>query len=187
VNKIPIEVQEGHGLEETAVLAEQLHSVQRICPIFIVSSVTKQGMKEMVHFIGRLKNRDDQIRVFKSENDPFEFDIHEHFMVDGVGIVVSGVVKGGRAVLNQVVHLGPDKNRQFKSVVIRSIHVNRASVKEVGVGKFATFGIKPHRAGEKILRTDFRKGMVMLAVDSDPQCVYEFEANINVLHHASTI
>jgi len=31
----------------------------------------------------------------RGKNEPFEFDINEHFLVSGVGIVISGVVKGG--------------------------------------------------------------------------------------------
>ncbi len=39
----------------------------------------------------------------KAIDSPFEFDIHEHFLVPGVGIVVSGIIKSGTARLNQIV------------------------------------------------------------------------------------
>jgi selenocysteine-specific translation elongation factor len=42
-----------------------------------------------------LENRDKTNNLIKPYNEPFEFDIHEHFLVKGVGIVVSGLVKGG--------------------------------------------------------------------------------------------
>lgn len=35
----------------------------------------------MLKFLSYLKNRDSDNKVLKSADDPFEFDIHEHFMV----------------------------------------------------------------------------------------------------------
>lgn len=42
-----------------------------------------------------VENRDATNKLIKGVDDPFEFDIHEHFLVKGVGIVVSGLVKAG--------------------------------------------------------------------------------------------
>lgn len=46
-------------------------------------------------------------------------------MVEGVGLVVSGVIKSGVVGLNKNCLLGPDKLKMFKNVVVKSIHVNR--------------------------------------------------------------
>jgi GTPase len=40
---------------------------------------------------------------------------------------VNGLVKEGKAVINQTVMLGPDRNQLFRQVVIKGIHVNRVS------------------------------------------------------------
>jgi GTPase len=42
----------------------------------------------------------------KSYKEPFEFDVNENFMVPGVGIVVSGLLKAGTASTNKLVMLG---------------------------------------------------------------------------------
>lgn len=47
-------------------------------------------------------------------------------MVEGVGLVVAGIVKSGTAKVNMQCLLGPDKVRGFRTVVIKSIHVNRS-------------------------------------------------------------
>ena len=46
-------------------------------------------------------------------------------IIKGVGIVLSGVVISGTAKINQLVLLGPDKTKQFKPVLIKSIQINR--------------------------------------------------------------
>lgn len=59
---------------------------------------------------------------------PFEFEINESFVVEGVGLILSGIVKSGVAKLNQVCLMGPDKVKNFKQVSIKSIHVSRTLV-----------------------------------------------------------
>ena len=52
---------------------------------------------------------------------------------------------------------------------------------EVKSGQTASFSLK------KIKRSQIRKGMVMVSPQVDPQCCYEFEGEILVLHHPTTI
>jgi GTPase len=42
-------------------------------------------------------------------------------MVKGIGLVVSGLVKSGRIEVEQQCFLGPDKNKAYKIVTIKSI------------------------------------------------------------------
>ena len=126
-------------------------------------------------------------KAYKTPSDYLEFDINENFLVSGVGIVVSGLIKSGTAKLNQTVLLGPDSTRLFKSVIIKSIHVNRVAVDEAQMGEFACFSLKPAKASEKLDRCDFRKGMVLLDPMIKPEPVWDFEANIHVLHHPTTM
>ena len=46
-----------------------------------------------------------------SVDDPVEFDIHEKFIVTGVGMVVSGTLRSGRVKIGDTLLCGPDKNR----------------------------------------------------------------------------
>ena len=56
---------------------------------------------------------------------PFQFEINENFVVEGVGLVLSGIVRSGMAKLGDHCLLGPDKIKNFKQVTIKSIHVSR--------------------------------------------------------------
>lgn len=159
----------------------------KICPIFSVSSVSGSGMKELIYFLSKLNNRDTVNSLIRSPESSFEFDTNETFMVEGVGLVVSGIIKSGTARTNMQCLLGPDKVRGFRTVVIKSIHVNRSVRDEAVSGEYACFNIRPHKAGEKLTRNDFKKGMVLLDINLKPDPVYEFEAEVQVLHHATTI
>ncbi|CAD8073034.1 unnamed protein product [Paramecium sonneborni] len=158
-----------------------------VVPIFQVSSVTGIGLQQLNRFISRVPNRDQLNKAYHTVNDPFQFDIQENFNVTGVGIVVSGIMRSGKAALNQHVLLGPDKNKQFKSVTIKSIHIDRVLVDSAQVGEFACFSLKPSKAGDKLDRADFRKGMILIDPTLKPEPVNEFEAKIHILHHPTTM
>lgn len=74
--------------------AEQMPS-NRICPIFKVSAVKNQGLGELIRFLSVIKNRDSINPMLRPPSAPLEFDINDHFNVQGVGICVSGVITAG--------------------------------------------------------------------------------------------
>jgi GTPase len=125
VEKIPIMIKQGSSLEEINKYAELMPS-GKVCPIFSVSSVTNSGFPELTHFLSRVNNRDQINSLLRNVDAPLEVDTNETFVVEGVGLVVTGIIKSGTARLNQQCHLGPDKGKGFKTVVIKSIHVNRS-------------------------------------------------------------
>ena len=57
----------------------------------------------------------------------------------------------------------------------------RMPVTEVRSGQTASFALK------KIKRSQIRKGMVMVSPKLNPQACWEFEGDIMVLHHPTTI
>lgn len=89
---------------------------------------------------------------------------------------MKGVIK-----LNDILCLGPDSLGHFIPVAIKSIHRKRMPVREVKSGQTASFALK------KIRRADIRKGMVMVSPVVNPQAYWEFEGEILVLHHPTTI
>lgn len=89
---------------------------------------------------------------------------------------MQGIIK-----LNDVLLLGPDALGHFQSIAVKSIHRKRMNVREVRGGQTASFALK------KIKRSQIRKGMVMVSADLNPQACWEFEGEILVLHHPTTI
>jgi GTPase len=55
------------------------------------------------------------------------------------------------------------------------------------VGEFACFGLKPFKTVDKLERADFRKGMVLVDANVKPEPTWEFDANVHVLHHPTTM
>ncbi|WP_411023551.1 hypothetical protein, partial [Salmonella sp. s51228] len=64
---------------------------------------------------------------------------------------------------------------------IRSIHRKRLPVTEVHGGQSASFALR------KIKRSQIHKGMVLAAKEIKPIACWEFDAEILVLHHPTTI
>ena len=55
-------------------------------------------------------------------------------MVSGVGVVVSGIVKAGTIKANTVLLMGPDKANIYRSIVVKSVHVNRVPAEKAIAG-----------------------------------------------------
>lgn len=95
--------------------------------------------------------------------------------------MVSGTTLKGVIKLNDTLLLGPDPLGRFTPIAVKSIHRKRMPVREVRGGQTASFALK------KIKRSHIRKGMVMVAPVLNPQACWEFEGEILVLHHPTTI
>ena len=101
----------------------------------------------------------------------------------GVGIVVAGTLKAGTVVPNTVLLLGPDKTGKFNQVVVKSIHHKRTPVDTAVSGQAVCFNIKPVDTKKlQLKRTNFRKGMILVDKNSSPQSIYDFEAEVVILH-----
>ncbi|CAH2074656.1 unnamed protein product, partial [Iphiclides podalirius] len=149
---------------------------QRLCPIFQVSNVTGENLELLTMFLNLLKTR-----MPSQDDKPAEFQIDDTYSVPGVGTVVSGTTLAGTIRLNDTLLLGPDALGRFAPVAVRGIHRKRMPVPEVRGGQTASFALK------KIKRSQIRKGMVMVSPALNPQACWQFEGEILVLHHPTTI
>jgi GTPase len=173
--------------EEIIQKAVTMIKSERVCPIFLVSSTEGYGINELTRFMYLLKSRTHDSKSFGDPDAPAQFDIHERFVVNGVGLVVSGLLRAGTVRPGMQMILGPDKNNSYKQVVVKSIHFNRVPVEEGHAGQFCCLGLKSSKKKEDLDKRDFRKGMVLLDNTLMPQYCAGFEAEIAVLHHATTI
>lgn len=170
--KIPVVVS-----SENDVITSALNfSSERVCPIFQVSNVTGENLGLLKSFLNLLT-----CRMPPNEDKPAEFRIDETYSVSGVGTVVSGTCMQGVIHLGDTLLLGPTWNGEFQPVPIRSIHRKRLPVREVRGGQTASFALKKYK------RNAIHKGMVMVASELNPQACWEFEGDILILHHPTTI
>lgn len=112
------------------------------------------------------------------------------FQVPGVGCVVAGMVIDGEFRPGETYMLGPDSVGMFQPVMVRSIHVHYTNVDVATVGRSAALAIRPKKsktADKRHRRTWVRKGMTIMASSLVPQAFWEFEADIAVLHHQTTL
>ncbi|KAF5295342.1 hypothetical protein FQR65_LT01532 [Abscondita terminalis] len=170
--KVPVMVK----TTDDVVLSATNFVSERLCPIFQVSNVTGENLDLLKTFLNLLTTRMEY-----HENEPAEFQIDDTYSVPGVGTVVSGTTLKGVIKLNDTLVLGPDPLGHFQTIAVKSIHRKRMAVREVRAGQTASFALK------KIKRSQIRKGMVMVSPALNPQACWEFEGEILVLHHPTTI
>ncbi|EDW79833.1 uncharacterized protein Dwil_GK17995 [Drosophila willistoni] len=170
--KVPVVVR----TQDDVVLSATNFVSERLCPIFQVSNVNGDNLDLLKVFLNLLSTR-----MAGSENLPAEFQIDDVYSVPGVGTVVSGTCLQGTIRLNDALMLGPDAVGSFVPITIKSIHRKRMNVTRVRCGQTASFSLK------KIKRAYLRKGMVLVSPELKPQACWEFEGEILVLHHPTTI
>ncbi|TPX55681.1 hypothetical protein PhCBS80983_g05110 [Powellomyces hirtus] len=151
---------------------------ERVCPIFQVSNVTGEGLDLLKLFMNVLHA--NSAGKYDS-TQPTEYDITDTFSVPGVGTVVSGTIITGSVHVGDQLMLGPDSNGHFMPTIVKSIQRKRVNVPVAFAGQSASFALK------KVKRAGIRKGMVMLSKSLEAKAVYEFEAEILVLYHSTTI
>ncbi|KAL3268615.1 hypothetical protein HHI36_007721 [Cryptolaemus montrouzieri] len=170
--KVPVMIK---SLDDVILSATNFVS-ERLCPIFQVSNVSGENLQLLKTFLNLLTTKMEY-----QENEPAEFQIDDTYSVPGVGTVISGTTLKGVIRLNDTLMLGPDLLGHFQPIAVKSIHRKRMVVKEVRAGQTASFALK------KIKRSQIRKGMVMVSPVLNPQACWEFEGEILILHHPTTI
>jgi GTPase len=181
--KMPIIIREK---DDVSIYAESIAS-DRVCPIFCVSSVSGEGIEQLRQFVGNLQTRTSSTSTtIKSTSDKVEFLIDGSFNVKGTGLVLSGTLVSGTVTIGQLLMLGPDKKGDFRQVVVKSIHFKRYAVEEITSGNSASFHVKS-KDKENLKSADIRKGMVILDKEANCKAVMEFDADVVILHHATTI
>lgn len=171
--KVPVMVK----TKDDVVLSATNFVSERLCPIFQVSNVSGENLDLLKMFLNLLV-----VRSTGNDNFPTEFQIDDTYAVPGVGTVVSGITLQGVVHLNDVLLLGPNPLGDFTPITIKSIHRKRMVVGEVRSGQTASFAMK-----KKVKRSQIRKGMVLVSPDLNPQACWEFDCEILVLHHPTTI
>ncbi|KAI8475927.1 MAG: GTP binding protein [Monoraphidium minutum] len=168
---------------DDALLAARSMGSEALAPIFLTSAVTGAGLDLVRLFYGLLPQRQ---RWSEVRCEPPQFIIDEVFGVPGVGTVVAGTVKRGVLTPGSALVIGPDiADGSFKPVAIKSIHYKRLGVAQVVAGQTAALALK------KVKRSQVRKGMVLLASSTGgaggPRASFEFDADIAILTHSTTI
>lgn len=160
-------------------------SYKSIVPIFKVSSLNGDGLYLLKQFIFNLETH---INYNEKKNKNPHFIIESTFQIKGIGIVVSGTMKEGFVKKGDILKLGPYKG-MFLDVIIKSIHNNfKEDVENLSAGEGGCFCIKlaSTTVNKKIelKRNLIKKGMRVM---KNVKFYYEFDAEVLILHHPTTI
>lgn len=120
-------------------------------------------------------------------SQPGETTIDSIFNVPGVGTVVAGTVLRGCIHVGSTMLLGPDRTGEFQPVTVRSIHVQYTPVEVAYPGGSAAFAIRPKGKTVDKKSRWARKGMALVDPALSPTSFWEFQAEILVLHHQTTL
>jgi GTPase len=173
-----------------------------IVPLFPVSNVAGTGISLVKEFLTLLNKTID---YKDDETHAANFLIHRTYQVQGIGIVLSGIMRAGVIRKNDTLYIGPnatgytrdsetnviiatpinqDSNPNFHKVIIKGIHNNfKENVDFLKAGYSGCFNIKP--IGRTVIkRSMIRPGMRLLG---DFQSVYQFQAKVKICNSSSTI
>ena len=156
-----------------------------IIPVISISNKEGTNIENMHKIIYNVKPRDK----FVKEQDKTVVYLDSNFNVPGIGLVVSGTIRGKNINVKDKMFIGP-VNGEFYPVTIRSIHNSvREDVDTIGNGVQGCFAIKFTNIKQTLQRNQIKKGFVLIDnVENWKENITDkFTAKIRVLHHSSMI
>jgi len=185
-NKVIYQINKKEGNKETNFYIDTFNGRPDVIPVISISNKDGTNIKNLHNILYNLPNH----KKWKDNSiDGTIVYLDNNYMVPGVGMVLSGTVKGKSIKVKDKMFLGPfDGN--FKQVNIRSIHNTvRENVQVINEKKLGCFNIKFANSKEAVSRNNIKKGMVMIDNIKKWQknISRKFLAKVNILHHATTI
>ena len=147
---------------------------ETVVPIVHTSAVTGDGIERLDELFRRLP------KTVQTTGD-FRMYIDRTYQVTGVGAVASGTITSGSVEKGDELLLGPFPSGDFRTVEVRSIEMHYHRVDQARAGRIVGIALKGVR------EADIHRGMALIPVDSEPQAVREFEAEVMVLNHPTSI
>ncbi len=169
-DRSPLRV-ERHGVE--AALDEISETV---VPVLTTSAVTQEGLDDLDTLFEQLPKTGDT-----TEADEFQMYVDRTYNVTGVGAVASGTIRTGSVETGDELLLGPMPDGTFRDVEVRSIEMHYHRVEEATAGRIVGIALKG------VDEAEIERGMALLPRDANPDPVREFEAEVMVLNHPTTI
>jgi translation elongation factor EF-Tu-like GTPase len=169
-------------------------------PLFPISNVAGTGIVQVKEFLVSLNK---SIDYKEDESRAANFLINCTYQVQGIGIVLSGIMRAGTIRRNDTLYIGPnatgytrdletniitatplDSAINFHKVIIKGIHNNfQENVDYLKAGQSGCFNVKPV-GRNAIKRSMIRTGMRLLG---DIHCVFQFQAKVKICNSSSTI
>ena len=184
LEKSEINDKEESIVDNLKVLAKNLQNNPYLVPLITISNKTGFFVKTCLRFLLYLNSR---LNWNTNPNSGSIFYIDSKFSPPGIGVVVSGIVKGNPIKKNQDMFIGPVGN-DFLSIRVWSIHDNNKQVMDSLINKQrGCLAIRSSDKKNEITKDAIRKGMIIITSSYKQYVCYQFSANIEVLHHSTVI
>lgn len=172
VGKIPFMVK---TCDDAVFVAKNMN--QHLVPVIKVSPVTGEGLNLLDELFY-------QLNVQSNPNDgkkPFMMYIDKIYSVMGVGTVVSGTIRQGTVNKGDKLLLGPTGTGKFIPITVRSIEMHYYKKDRAETGEVVGISL----SGVDV--SSIKRGMIISDLLYKPQPVREFEADVSILVHPTTI
>ncbi len=145
-----------------------------VAPIVRTSAVEMEGFEKLNDLFKKLPKR---------EQEPGEFTMYidKIYNVEGVGPVVSGTIQSGEVQAGDELLVGPLADGSFRTAKARSIEIHYYSVEEARAGQIVSIALS------NVDIEELNRGMVLLPNETNPSPTREFEAEVVVLNHPTSI
>jgi len=175
IRKIPYHVK---NMSDIINVMKNIRS-DSIVPVIQISNVTNFNLDLVKTLLNLLPVR----HTFSQNADkPVELIIDNTFSVPGHSTIVSGMLKSGTINVNDNLIIGPFTDSTYKSVKVRSIHLNFKDLKESKSGSYICVSLK------NITRREIKKGMILITDDEKLKlAVKKFIVQVHILHSPTTI
>ena len=157
---------------------------QNLLPIIPISNVKGTNIDLLSFLISNLPNTlsrtiplinnsfDDKGFNFISSPQS-QFDVHEHFIVDGKTII-GGVVSKGKIKKGEKYYFGPNKMGNFKLLTVDTIHCKKQNVNIAYEGQFSSVSL----SGNNFSESEVIKGMSLIGINNTPRAIKIFKADV---------
>lgn len=160
-------------------------TMEKFVPIFQISNVTGRGQDLLKYFLSKLNQREQTEKFCLDQGIEVEhlgkytcMPISHIYRVNGVGIVLSGIIHSGRVHINDTLYLGPDGNGEYHKLKVKSIQMNFESLKEGRVNDHIALSFKG-KFPEEITP---QKGMVLIGENipkvASNKCIIQVKINL---------
>ena len=177
---------EEKATEEVGKYLNTVSKNNSIIPVISISNKIGTNIENLHAIIKNLKP------IQQWDKDSFDgslFYIDSTFKVPGIGLVVSGTLKGQDINVNQKLWLGP-VNGKFVEIRVRSLHNSiREDVKSIYDSENSCIALKFVSVKDHLERNQLKKGMIIISnlQKYKKNVVKKFKAKIRILHHSTTI
>ncbi|VVU94810.1 Elongation factor Tu GTP binding domain [seawater metagenome] len=178
--------EESKAKEEVEHYLEQLSNQKTLIPVVSISNKTGHNVDNLHSMIQNLAPR---VQWIKEDIQGSLFFIDSTFKVPGIGLVLSGTLKGNDIILGQKLWIGP-VNGKFVEIRVRSLHNSiKEDVKQIYDGENSCIAIKFPNHKETLERDQIKKGMLIISnlEKYKKNVTWTFSAEVRILHHSTTI